>query len=1053
MAFPIELPGESAPLTAEQVAKALISAVSSHQLSIQTGTQQLKAWEGQRNYFSLLQGINLFLSLPSEVRHLAIIQLKNGVDKYWRRVTTKTIVAEEKSHIRSRLLEGVIMEKEDNLSLQCALLVSKVVRIDYPNEWPEVLPNLIKNLRDSKQSNNQFYLQRGLLILTQIIKELSKARLPASQAKVVSIALELIIFMTELYIENVTFWSSSLRGQIPSEGEKIAQAMKISLVTIKILRRLMVIGFERPNHSAQVETLWRYSQTQFGQFLEMTHGLPLIPPLARGLIESHLLQLSKMHLEMAKKHPAAFILLPNSLDLVRAYWGLAIQCGESLSTEKYAFHLNNSKSDKSEKSESSSKEQLCLKSLNIMRACIQIVFNRVHTFKYMSPKDKVEEKQAIALVQTELLSTSLIQEIANVIVTKFFVFRQGDLEAWEDDQEEWELREESRNEIWEFELRPCSEKLFMDVVINYKDLLLSPLLSYFSSVSTMEQDNIVMKDAIYTAMGLSSSVVCSSFDFDTFLASTLVSDIQRGGPGYKILRRRIAILLGQWLSIKVSNKSRLIAYQIFQHLLSDQDKTNDLVVRICAARQLKQIVNDFDFDAQQFIPYASDIIGRIIGLVHEVEAVETKIVILRTIGSIVNQMGKHIIPFADQIVSMLVTLWQAAGEEYLLKQSIFSILSSIVSSLQSSSERYYSLIVPLIANSLAADSETRPFLWEDALELWNNVLETTPSTAPSSILSLFDNIFHLLEVGSEELRGILQILDGYCILAPQHVLSDTHRFRLLSSLTPLVGINKHELAGLVATIIKNLIRAANTLGGTQGIILIVKDLHKSGLLTRIFTGLRDAWECHQILGMGTHNDMVKGKRTPIINDAVETDYFTIIARLAEADPVVFADMLSLIGPFDEVWPWLSTEWFRHFDCIANLEEQKLSCLALTRMLELPPQILNFVLAKLQDYFSMWTQAIAKIMEHNETLDGLDLLVLSHSDLVEGGNDDAERRRQWKMADSVHRIPIHTFVKEKLALAIENSGGDAKFADEWLINVDEDVVRSFRSLDTTRRDKQ
>jgi len=55
MSFAIEVPGEAAPLTPQQVYHALQSAGSSQQLSIQTGTQQLQTWETHPGYYSLLQ--------------------------------------------------------------------------------------------------------------------------------------------------------------------------------------------------------------------------------------------------------------------------------------------------------------------------------------------------------------------------------------------------------------------------------------------------------------------------------------------------------------------------------------------------------------------------------------------------------------------------------------------------------------------------------------------------------------------------------------------------------------------------------------------------------------------------------------------------------------------------------------------------------------------------------------------------------------------------------------------------------------------------------------
>lgn len=66
MAFAIEVPGEAAPLTPQQVYLALQAAGSSQQLHIQTGTQQLQSWETQRGYYTLLQVCSHHNSHPQQ---------------------------------------------------------------------------------------------------------------------------------------------------------------------------------------------------------------------------------------------------------------------------------------------------------------------------------------------------------------------------------------------------------------------------------------------------------------------------------------------------------------------------------------------------------------------------------------------------------------------------------------------------------------------------------------------------------------------------------------------------------------------------------------------------------------------------------------------------------------------------------------------------------------------------------------------------------------------------------------------------------------------------
>ena len=55
MAHAVELPGESNPLTPQNVLSALGMAASSTQQQVQTGTKQLQHWEKQEKYHSFLQ--------------------------------------------------------------------------------------------------------------------------------------------------------------------------------------------------------------------------------------------------------------------------------------------------------------------------------------------------------------------------------------------------------------------------------------------------------------------------------------------------------------------------------------------------------------------------------------------------------------------------------------------------------------------------------------------------------------------------------------------------------------------------------------------------------------------------------------------------------------------------------------------------------------------------------------------------------------------------------------------------------------------------------------
>jgi hypothetical protein len=87
--FSIEVPGEANPLNARTLIHVLGSATSQDQAQLQTGTKQIQQWETSPGFYRYLQDVFLDYSLPFELRYLAVIQTKNGIDKYWRKTARK----------------------------------------------------------------------------------------------------------------------------------------------------------------------------------------------------------------------------------------------------------------------------------------------------------------------------------------------------------------------------------------------------------------------------------------------------------------------------------------------------------------------------------------------------------------------------------------------------------------------------------------------------------------------------------------------------------------------------------------------------------------------------------------------------------------------------------------------------------------------------------------------------------------------------------------------------------------------------------------------------
>ncbi|KAM3515839.1 hypothetical protein MY11210_000610 [Beauveria gryllotalpidicola] len=1034
MSFSIEVPGEANPLSFETLCRALLGASSTEYAQRQAAGQQLLAWSenGQPGYYSGLQTAFLDQSLPLDARFLAIIQLKNGIDRLWRiyALTKASIQPGEKAAIRSRLFQGTVGEPERKLALHNALVIAKIVRIDYPTDWPDALANIISLLRSSKDGN-QHHLHGALEILLRVVKELGTARLRKSQTALQSVTPEIVYVLSEIYAEKSNIWVSYLSSGQGNE-EEATIAMRNSLSAIRTLRRLVVVGYDRPHSDSTVEQFWMFSQNQFGQFLSFVND----DNASNEMVGKHLLQFTKLHIDMAEQHAASFAFLPNSVPLVRAYWELISKFAEVFDT---SGGIRQSQDDVKAKAEGPLQERLALKGLLLLRACVRAAFQPLQTFKYRTPEVKEEQDRARDIIKTQLLKDELVVQIVNAIITHLFVFRKSDLEAWEEDPENWEQQEQSEGNAYEWEVRPCAEKLFLDLLTNYKKLIIPPLLQYFQSAQNPQAD-IATKEAIYTAMGLSAAHVVNSFDFEAVLSSTLIGDAQQSGGLFRVLRRRIAILISQWAPVKLSDQSRPVVYQIFRHFLNPEDETNDIVVLITAARQLRWIVDELEFSVEAFLPYTADVLCQLVHLVQNVAIDETKLAILESVRILVMRMEEQVAQFGDQLMTSLPKVWEnSESEEYMIKQHIIAIFAALVMSMGNESQRYHGFMMPLLGEAARAGSDLHVHLIDESLELWNAILEQSKPPLTKEVLDLADAALPLLGYQQETASEAMTAVQSYILLAPSAMLDGDMRTGTLTALSNALTSKSRGQVRSATVCIEYLIRAAAELGGSDGISVIIRDMVDIGFMRLIMENLRDAWEAAQTTG--------PNRRVSKLSTVTEGDYFAILARLALAEPSLFVQLLASFGALDQVWNWLSAEWFSYIHDMDNLPRQKLHLLGLTRLLELPCPMQELVLGKLQDYFDMWATTLAELQEG--TPNGRDMLV---GDLGELGDEATEydtpkriTERQMVASDPVHTVQASVFVRERLQDLVGRAGGESAFQEQWAVNVDPDVIAKFQAI--------
>ncbi len=433
--------------------------------------------------------------MPREVRFLAVIMLKNGIERLWRHtaVNKNTIKPEQKSVIRSRLLHGTVYEEDKALALHNALVAAKIVRIDYPTDWPDAIGSIVELLRTFKDGN-QAHLNGALLVLLRVIKELSSAKLRRHQTALQTVAPELVYLVGEIYAQKTAMWLEFLASGRGDEDDA-DYAMQNSLIALRALRRLLVVGFETPHQEKLVQEFWTLSQTHFGQFLDQVRHGSALPAPFQDVVDKHLLQFTKLHLDMCESHPASFAVLPNSIPLVLAYWDLVANFAAVF--EKSGGIRQGAADGAKSKVEGPLLERLALKGLLLIKSCVGIVFNATRTWRYRSREFKKEQEEAVGLIKTGLLTNDFVLQVVNTLITQLFVFRESDLEAWEEAPEEWEAQERSMGDSWEWQVRPCAERLFVDLLVHYKELLGPPLLQYFQTATNPRRQHRVQGGCLH----------------------------------------------------------------------------------------------------------------------------------------------------------------------------------------------------------------------------------------------------------------------------------------------------------------------------------------------------------------------------------------------------------------------------------------------------------------------------------------------------------------------------------------------------------------------------
>ncbi|XP_067934754.1 importin-11-like [Watersipora subatra] len=968
------------------VVNVLHQTLSSDSETLCSAQQKLLKWEAEAGFYSELMRIFTNKNNDVNVRWQAILYVKNGVERNWRRHSPTAIKEDEKIGIRSMLLEN-FHEPANQLATQLAVVIGKIARLDCPKEWPELLGTLMNALASE---TDQLRLQRILLSFYQVIKGLSSKRL-AHDRKVFE-ELTMNIFDTI-----VGLWDNQMSqfGSILGEGDiNSAHVMlQYAHLTLKVLRKLVIFGFKS---KTMTESAMKFVHTCFYGIQNMLRAGSHYP----GLINQSetwnkiLLLYTKILLDMLNYHPERYVdCIESSLELV---------CN------------------------------LCFKEMPAKGTCERFTVNLLNIMKdilnsdsYRPPNIRGNDENGFPMKAHKTIraamTSSILKDILKVLVYNYLLLSADDLRLWTEDPEEY-VNEEG-GDSYKYTIHACVETLLATLFREFKPVLCDVLLDMVKETETTIDVNnmkaILTRDALYNAFGLAAYDIYDEVDFDYRLHRYLSTELDETHPNYRIVKRRVVWVIGKWVAVKLSTSSRPIVYELILRLL---DRAEDLVVRIEAALTLQAAVDDFEFSYAQFAPYLERSFILLLQLLSDVHSCDSKMKILYVMSFIIEKSGKEIAPHCQVLIQCLPALWQQSEQHNMLRCAIVSTLTSLVRGLSSESHQLSHIVLPVIELSTDTSQPAHVYLFEDGLELWLTVLQNSVECTPP-LLQLFKAIPVIIDLSTENLKCCLKIIESYALLSAQSLFLQFGNM-LVDSLCSLVTDIKSEGLIMVLRVVETFFKLLPN--------------ESSQLFKKLFI----EWIIPSVLD-GESYPMVMSLYLCLVSRLIMNSQQLFLLYLAEYSHTHHYQEADVLREF------LRT-WFESLDCISQSERRKICALAIATLIPtglgaaaegLDPMV-NACVQVMHDICTSMSVEGKLIVTDTAYLDPEDPTQVTE---LTYNNMHEQRKQEVSKRDLVFNIKLHEFVYSKLGelCTMIGEGG----YQQLMSTIDQDIISQLQNFMT------
>ena len=588
-------------------------------LSPSKAVDGLKELEKRSRFLIVLLKIIWDSNRDEDLRFEAAVYLKHHMERLWPQ-------CDQKNWVRSHLLSATTQPTCERITVQLAMIVSSIVNEDTPREWPEFLPSLSVAV----QSNDSSIQHRGLLFLRQTASDLaSNAHTRLNSTCIMNDVMEVGNRLHEQLM--VQLENNEIQAERTLRNLKLAQETTKSLI--------MSIDDENPEHQ------YREASRRISVFErkkdQMMEALKNCPAEMKEDLTNYYAQYQEMLCFLFEEDPLSIV--------PHIFTTLSL-------TKFFCF----------------TKKEETLNQIKILNFKLMSSILNCKSYKPTENPGQPLSQQAAAIIE-DFFDPDTVKYIFEKLIFDHLALTNSDLLLWDNNSEAFACEsydaedDESYSDNCEF--------LFKSLFSEYQELL-SPVLRNLKNENEAQvtyRKGLVKKDAVYRAVGLVYGDIYTEKDLDSWVYSNLEDELLSEEfdeiSDFKIVRRRICLLMEQWATDSISENFR---NKLCEMLLTKLRKSTDIVVKIATIRALKVVTEDFKRELEY--RYVEQIFST---MQEEVNDFELKFELIKVLMSFIANVESYRGTTSSKMLQYLPTLLETINDEE-LQADIISILHEMV---------------------------------------------------------------------------------------------------------------------------------------------------------------------------------------------------------------------------------------------------------------------------------------------------------------------------------------------------------------------------------------